>query len=170
MEHPELISQYVKDREANSEEAIESNKKYIEKIESILDENLSKISNVLETETKFYEISNDSESNVLKKLSVLKSCLVNYRNDLFFLNNRYIGNGYASVIINRLWNGNRDDAFKPDFRFTYNSPISKTLNSYSRKNAVLCYISFNEFEIQRFNEAKNKSNAEINIVHFEIVE
>lgn len=157
-EHPELISFYTSEREKESDEAIQENKKFISKLELILDGNVQGVISFLENETEFYNMDNKTKESVFTRLKILDSCLQRFGDQLFYVKGKFVGKKFASVIVNRLWKGSSSTKSNIDFRFTFNSPVEKTLSSFDYSKGTLCYISLSKSDIDRFDKAYNKLN------------
>lgn len=157
-EHPEIISFYTSEREKESDEAIQENKKFISKLELILDENVQSIISFFENETEFYNMVNITKESVFARLEILDSCLQRFGDQLFYVKGKFVGKKFASVLVNRLWNGSSSTKSNVDFRFTFNSPVEKILSSFDYSKGTLCYISLSKSDIERFDKAYNKLN------------
>ncbi|MDY5377122.1 MAG: hypothetical protein SPG60_03660 [Eubacterium coprostanoligenes] len=155
-ENPEIIRYYSLEKERESDKAIIENEKFVEKIDEILDSNIHRVIQFFEDETRFYDCIGESRDEIIYRLNILDSCLQRFGDDLFYHNDKFIGKKYANVIINRLWKGNNQNQGNVEFRFTYNSPIEKTIKGFNSKKNILCYISMTEKDIDRFNKVMNK--------------
>lgn len=157
-EHPEIISFYTSEREKESDEAIQENKEFISKLELILDENVQSVISFLENETEFYNMDNTTKESVFARLEILDYCLQRFGNQLFYVKGKFVGKKFASVLVNRLWKGSSSAKSNVDFRFTFNSPVEKTLSNFDYSKGTLCYISLSQSDIERFDKAYNKLN------------
>ncbi len=157
-EHPEIISFYTSEREKESDEAIQENKEFISKLELILDENVQSVISFLENETEFYNMDNATKESVFARLEILDYCLQRFGNQLFYVKGKFVGKKFASVLVNRLWKGSSSAKSNVDFRFTFNSPVEKTLSNFDYSKGTLCYISLSQSDIERFDKAYNKLN------------
>lgn len=157
-EHPEIISFYTSEREKESDEAIQENKKFISKLELILDKNVQSVISFFENETEFYNMDNTTKESVFTRLEILDICLQRFGDQLFYVKGKFVGKKFASVLVNRLWKGSSSTKSNVDFRFTFNSPVEKTLSSFDYSKGILCYISLSKSDIERFDKAYNNLN------------